>query len=52
MTKEKMIKKIVEDYFFGGWKVIEMALADMFPEQKDIDFGAGYFYDIMKDMED
>lgn len=52
MTKEKMIQKIVEEHFFGGWAIIEMILAEMFPSQKDVDFGAGYFYDIAKEMDE
>jgi len=49
MTKEKMIKEIVETHSFGTWATVKMILEDMF-NASEVAFGAQYFVELKEEM--
>ena len=49
MSKEKMIKDVVEQHVFGNWAVVKMILEDMF-DASGVAYGAQYFLELKEKM--
>ena len=49
MTKEQLIRQIVEEHAFGSWAIVKMILEDMF-DATGVSYGAQYFLELKEAM--